>query len=67
MKLFPGRQIFLTGFMATGKSKIGPILAERLNREFIDTDELIVEKSGQAIPELFAEDGEANFRVFEHA
>ena len=67
MKLFPGRQIFLTGFMATGKSKIGPILAERLNREFIDTDELIVEKSGKAIPELFAEDGEANFRVFEHA
>jgi shikimate kinase/3-dehydroquinate synthase len=65
MKLFTGKQIFLTGFMATGKSKIGPILAERMNREFIDTDVLIVQAAGKTIAELFDEVGEATFRKIE--
>ncbi|MDE2998262.1 MAG: shikimate kinase [Gemmatimonadota bacterium] len=60
-----GRQIFLTGFMATGKSKIGPILARRLDRLFVDTDELIVAAAGKSIPRVFAEDGEAAFRRIE--
>lgn len=60
-----GRQIFLTGFMATGKSKIGPILARRLDRIFVDTDELIVETAGKSIPRIFADDGEAAFRRIE--
>ena len=63
--LLRDRQIFLTGFMATGKSKIGPILARRLDRIFVDTDELIVEAAGKSIPRIFAEDGEAAFRRIE--
>ena len=66
MKLFAGKQIFLTGFMATGKSKVGPILAERMNREFIDTDMLIVQAAGKTIAELFDEEGESTFRKIEH-
>ena len=61
-----GRQLFLTGFMATGKSKVGRILAERLGRFFVDTDELIVDWAGKTIPEIFAEDGESAFRRIEH-
>lgn len=60
-----GRQVFLAGFMATGKSKVGPILARRLNRIFVDTDELIVESAGKSIPRIFADDGEAAFRRIE--
>ena len=67
MKLLERRHIFLTGFMATGKSKIGPILAEKLGRIFIDTDDLIVQAAGKTIPDLFDQDGEAAFRVLEHA
>ena len=52
--------------MATGKSKVGRILAERLGRVFVDTDELVVEAAGKTIPEIFAEDGEAAFRQLEH-
>lgn len=62
-----GRQIFLTGFMATGKSKIGRILAQRLGRIFVDTDALIVETAGKSIPRIFAEDGETAFRRIERS
>ncbi len=65
MNRLQGRHIFLTGFMATGKSKIGPILAQRLGRVFVDTDEMIVETAGKSIPRIFAEDGEAAFRRIE--
>lgn len=60
-----GRQIFLAGFMATGKTRIGPILARRLDRIFVDTDELIVASAGKSIPRIFSEDGEAAFRRIE--
>ena len=66
MSLLAGRQIFLTGFMATGKSKIGSLLAERLGRLFVDTDELIVQAAGKTVPEIFEQDGEAVFRWIEH-
>ena len=67
MSLLPGRQIYLTGYMATGKSKVGPILAERLQRLYVDTDDLIVEADGRPIPDIFEQDGEAAFRRIEHA
>ena len=67
MSLFRGGQIYLTGFMATGKSKVGPILAERLQRLYVDTDDLIVEEAGRSIAEIFEQDGEAAFRAVEHA
>ena len=67
MSPLSGRQVYLTGFMATGKSKVGPILAERLGRAFVDTDDLVVEAEGRSIQEIFEKDGEAAFRRIEHA
>ena len=56
------RHIFFTGFMASGKSRTGRALAERLERPFVDTDSLIVERVGKTISEIFAQEGEAFFR-----
>ncbi len=58
--------IFLTGFMGTGKSKIGFLLARLLGRDFVDTDRLIEERAGRTIPEIFAGQGEEGFRQVEH-
>ncbi len=57
--------VVLIGMPASGKSTVGKLLAERLGRKFIDTDELITEADGRSIPEIFAEDGEAHFRRLE--
>ena len=59
------KNIILTGFMGTGKTTIGKLLASRLGREFIDTDELIQVRHGRSIPEIFLELGEAAFRQME--
>ena len=59
------KHIFFTGFMASGKSRTGRALAERLKRPFIDTDALIVERAGKSISEIFEQDGEAKFREME--
>ena len=61
----PARSIALTGFMATGKTTIGRMLADRLRMHFVDTDELIEERSGRSIPEIFEERGEGYFRDLE--
>jgi 3-dehydroquinate synthase len=59
------RSIILTGFMGTGKSTIGRSLAARLNRPFVDTDDLIEQRAARSIPAIFAEDGEPAFRAWE--
>ncbi len=56
------RQIFLTGFMATGKTVVGRVLAGRLGRRFLDTDCLVEERTGYSIPYLFEHFGEEKFR-----
>lgn len=56
--------LVLTGFMGTGKTTIGRILADRLDYEFVDTDELIEERHGP-IPQIFREHGEGEFRRLE--
>lgn len=66
MHLVYEKPIFLTGFMATGKSKVGQILATQLGRTFVDTDEMIVDAAGKTIPEIFEQDGEPAFRQLEH-
>lgn len=66
MHLVYDKPIFLTGFMATGKSKVGRVLAEQLGRVFVDTDEMVVEAAGKTIPEIFKKDGEVAFRQLEH-
>ena len=59
------KNIILTGFMGTGKTTVGQILAARLGYEFVDTDVLIEVRTGRSIPTIFAEDGEAAFRQLE--
>ena len=61
------RPIFLTGFMATGKSRVGRALALRLGRPFYDTDDMIETRAGKPIPRIFTEDGEEAFRALETA
>jgi len=61
------RHIILTGFMGTGKSTLGRLLASRLGRGFVDTDALIEARCGRTIAQLFAEKGEAAFRAWESA
>jgi shikimate kinase len=58
--------IYLAGFMGSGKSTIGPILANTLGFEFIDTDKVIEKRAGKRIAEIFATDGEQAFRTLEH-
>jgi shikimate kinase len=59
--------LVLEGFMGTGKSTVGPILAARLRWDFIDTDEIVEQEAGMAIKEIFAHHGEAGFRALERA
>ena len=61
------KHIFLSGFMGAGKSKIGPIAANRLNCTFYDSDEIIEEACGKKIFEIFNDEGEDVFRKREQA
>ena len=61
------RNIVLIGMPGCGKSTLGRMLAERLGREFVDSDEAIVLRDGRPIPEIFASQGEAAFRDVESA
>lgn len=61
------RRIVLTGFMGSGKSTVGPLLAARLGWRFIDADDVIESEAGIPIAEIFARQGEAAFRDREHA
>lgn len=56
------RLVFLTGFMASGKSTIGPILANTLGWNFIDIDKMIEAKCEKKISEIFQDEGEKYFR-----
>jgi len=57
--------IILIGFMGTGKTTIGKMLARRIGYDFIDTDDLIVNMAGISIPEIFSQFGERYFRQLE--
>lgn len=57
--------IVLTGFMGTGKTTVGRLVAQQLQRPFVDSDDLIVQRAGKSIAQLFAEEGEARFRSLE--
>jgi shikimate kinase/3-dehydroquinate synthase len=59
------KHLVLIGFMGAGKSMLGPQIAARLGREFVDLDKAIEERSGKTIAELFAERGEEGFRELE--
>ncbi len=57
--------IAIIGFMGTGKTAVGRLLARKLGKDFIELDELIEKKAGQSIPEIFQQDGEIGFRELE--
>jgi len=61
------RPLLLTGFMGSGKSSVGRILAERLACPFVDLDAEIVATAGCSINDIFARDGEQVFRRMESA
>jgi len=55
----------LIGFMGTGKTSAGHLVAELLHFDFLDTDELIQTRTGRSIADIFATNGEAMFRELE--
>lgn len=57
--------IALIGFMGTGKTSVGRLVADMLRFDFIDTDELIQTGTGRSITDIFNKDGEATFRTLE--
>lgn len=57
--------IILVGFMGSGKTSVGKVLAEKLDLEFVDMDEAIVKEQGKSINDIFNDSGEAYFRELE--
>jgi shikimate kinase len=57
--------LFLVGMMGAGKSTVGRTLARRLNREFFDTDRVLIERTGVPIATIFEYEGEPGFRARE--
>ena len=55
----------LIGFMGTGKTSVGRLVADQLHFDYLDTDELIVLRTGRSIAEIFKTDGEPAFRALE--
>jgi shikimate kinase len=59
--------LHLIGFMGTGKSQVGRVLARRLNLPFVDADHAIERKAGMPVSEIFRRKGEKHFRALESA
>ena len=57
--------IALIGFMGTGKTAVGEVLAEKLGKKLVELDFLIEQKAGKPIPVIFQQDGEIAFRELE--
>lgn len=61
----PKANIYLIGFMGSGKTTIGQLLAEKMGKEFYDIDDLIIARQGKSIYDIFNDHGEAYFRAVE--
>ncbi|MCA1781126.1 MAG: shikimate kinase [Dermatophilaceae bacterium] len=61
----PGPVLVLIGPMGVGKSTVGRLLAQRLGVGFVDGDEVVVERDGRAISDIFVDEGEPYFRSLE--
>lgn len=59
--------VILTGFMGTGKTSLGKLLATKLGRPFVDIDKKIEDETQLSIPQIFEQFGEAHFRELEKA
>src|SRR4029453_10367768 len=62
MRPMPAANIILIGFRGAGKSTVGRLLARRLGRCFVETDDMVTGRQGRSIPEIFRLDGEECFR-----
>ena len=67
INLAPLRRIILTGFMGSGKSTVGPLIAGRLGWPFLDADQVLEAEASCTIAEIFSRHGEPYFRDLEHA
>ncbi len=61
------RHVVLVGMMGVGKTTVARILGDRLGRQVLDTDAIIEQRTGRAVREIFATDGEPAFRALESA
>ncbi|UCC95237.1 MAG: shikimate kinase [Candidatus Omnitrophota bacterium] len=59
------RNIYIVGFMGTGKTAVGKVLSQRLKRQFIEMDDVIEQRQAKKIVDIFAQDGELYFRKLE--
>jgi shikimate kinase len=59
--------LILVGLMGAGKTTVGQKCAQRLDRAFVDTDDVVVTASGMTVDEIFATAGEPHFRDLERA
>ncbi len=62
-----GKNIVLVGFMGSGKTTVGKLIAAETGMPLLDMDSMIEEKAGKTINAIFAEDGEPRFRAYERA
>lgn len=65
----PGRpqpSVFLVGFMGSGKSSVGQLLARELGWPFVDLDQVIQQREGRTVSQIFHESGEGEFRRLEN-
>jgi shikimate kinase len=63
----PDANLYLVGFMGTGKSTVGRQVAKQLGFQFLDSDQEIERRQGKAVSRIFAEEGEGQFRAMERA
>ncbi len=56
----------IVGYMGSGKTTLGRLLARAMNSELVDLDHAIEQRAAKTIPEIFAEHGEQTFRALEH-
>jgi shikimate kinase len=60
-----GPHLVLVGMMGAGKTSVGKVCAQRLKREFVDTDQLVESRAGSTVAEIFSTQGEPAFRALE--
>ncbi len=65
MRKDPLDRIYVVGFMGSGKTTVGALLARELGYRFVDLDETIERERGLGVPEIFERDGEPSFRRLE--
>ena len=61
----PDQHLVLVGLMGSGKSTVARLVADRLHRQVLDSDEMVERRTGRTVRDIFSSDGEAAFRTIE--